>query len=171
VFKPALSNTFRQACAAPRPPRSQGPLAPSRDHASQGGEHSEGRWSPCPATWSPCPRRPLRLGLSTGPPSGSRRAPVEDAPYGELRRGDPAVASVCVSTIKGEPPAAPPSTHPPLLHARRRPLWGLLGERHFSLHSVTVPATLHLSETPWKPSPSRVAWIRPGLVGNSRHRG
>jgi hypothetical protein len=85
---------------------------------------------------------------------------------------DPAVASMRACRLKTGPLLLPRRTDPPaLLHARRRPPWGLLGERHFPLHSVAVPATLHLPETPWKPPLSRVARIRPGLAGISHHRG
>jgi hypothetical protein len=67
---------------------------------------------------------------------------------------DPAVASMCACRLKTGPLLLPRRTDPPpLFHARRRPPWGLLGECRFPLHSVAVPATLHLPETPWKLAP------------------
>jgi hypothetical protein len=59
---------------------------------------------------------------------------------------DPAVASMCACRLKTGPLLLPRRTDPPppLFHARRRPPWGLLGECRFPLHSVAVPATLHL---------------------------
>jgi hypothetical protein len=62
-----------------RSPRCQGHLAPSRGHFFRGWEHSEVSEVRAPATWSPCPRRHPRTVLSTGPPRGSLRAPVEVA--------------------------------------------------------------------------------------------
>jgi hypothetical protein len=107
---------------------------------------------------------PLPLSvLSTGPSPGSRRAPVEDASYCELRRDVSAVASSCACRpFKGSrPPASLATRAPHCFVPRRRPPWGLLGERRPPLPSVAVQLPLHLPGTPWKPHLPRIADFAP----------
>jgi hypothetical protein len=149
----ATTSRVARAGASATTASESGPLAPSRDHAARGGEHSEGPLESAPRHVESMPSTLPHSVLSTGPSPGSRHAPVEDAPYCELRRDVSAVASSCACRpFKGsQHPQTPPPPPPHCFLPRRRPPWGLLGERRPPLPSVAVQLPLHLPRTPWKP--------------------
>jgi hypothetical protein len=108
--------------------------APSRCTApSRGGTHAEGglgvRTSPCPC---PEPRAAVRPALPACPP------PYR--PWYVPARAAPSPCSCSRAPLKAPLAVFLSAPTPPLLHARRRPPWGLRDELRLPLQPITVPA-------------------------------